>query len=106
MIIFANLLAAVAAILQFILKFFIFFLLGRVIISWVNADPYNPIVRAVCGVTDPVLQYIKKYIPTTFGNIDLAPIIIILIIIFLESFLVTSLYDYSTYFRVRSIQVP
>jgi len=61
------------------------------LISWVNPDPYNPIVRFLRNATEPVYRKIRKYIPTYFGGIDIAPLIVILIIVFLQIFLVNSL---------------
>jgi len=61
------------------------------LISWVNPDPYNPIVKFLRNATEPVYRKIRKYVPTDFGGIDIAPLIVILIIVFLQIFLVNSL---------------
>ena len=103
MIIFGNLLVGIALVLEWILQFTIFFIIARVIISWVNADPYNPIVRAILNITDPIFSFVKKYVPTVFGAIDLTPIFVILVIVFLQTALVNTLRDYGTYFRRTSI---
>ncbi|PHO08861.1 MULTISPECIES: YggT family protein [Malaciobacter] len=57
------------------------------ILSWVRPDPYNPIVQMLHRLTEPAYALIRKYIPTVFGGMDLAPIIVIFILIFLETFL-------------------
>ena len=57
------------------------------ILSWVRPDPYNPIVQMLTRLTEPAYALIRKYIPTVFGGMDLAPIILIFTLIFLETFL-------------------
>ncbi len=57
------------------------------VLSWVRPDPYNPIVQMLYRLTEPAYALIRKYIPTVFGGMDLAPIILILVLIFLETFL-------------------
>lgn len=57
------------------------------LISWVRPDPYNPIVQMLYRLTEPAYSFIRRYIPTVFGGMDLAPLILILVLIFLETFL-------------------
>lgn len=57
------------------------------ILTWVKPDPYNPIVQLLYRVTEPAYALVRKYIPTVFGGMDLAPVIVILVLIFLETFL-------------------
>ncbi|WP_198305769.1 YggT family protein [Arcobacter vandammei] len=57
------------------------------LLSWVRPDPYNPIVQMLYRLTEPVYAKIRKIIPTTFGGMDLAPLILIFALIFLETFL-------------------
>jgi YggT family protein len=66
-------------------------IIARAILSWVSPDPYNPIVRFINNITDPVLNWIRMKLPANFGGIDISPMIVILAIIFLQQFLVTSL---------------
>ena len=91
MYIISNFLFAVSKILNFALSAYIWVIIGRAIISWVNPDPYNPIVRFLYEVTEPVLSRIRRFIPAFAGGIDFSPIILILAIIFLQSFLVPTL---------------
>jgi YggT family protein len=72
--------------------------IARAILSWVNPDPYNPIVRFIHNVTEPVLYRIREKIPINFGGIDFSPIIVILCVIFLQNFVVNSLLRLSTTF--------
>lgn len=57
------------------------------LLSWVRPDPYNPIVQMLYRLTEPAYAFIRRFIPTVFGGMDLAPIILILVLIFLETFL-------------------
>jgi YggT family protein len=66
--------------------------IARAVLSWVSPDPYNPIVRFIHKVTEPVLYQIRRRIPVSFGGIDFSPIIVFLAIIFLQRFVVHSLY--------------
>jgi YggT family protein len=91
MLIFRNLLIAVSTVLEYVLVFFMFITIARAVLSWVSPDPYNPIVRFIHNVTEPVLYQIRKRLPMMYGGIDFSPIIVILIIIFLRIFLVDSL---------------
>ncbi|MFH2045001.1 MAG: YggT family protein [Pseudomonadota bacterium] len=90
MFILGNFLAAAAVVIGFILKSYIWIIIARAILSWVNPDPYNQIVRFIHNITEPVLYPIRSRIPY-MGGIDLAPIIVILVIWFLEIFLVGNL---------------
>ena len=91
MLVFRNLLIAVATVLDYVLVFFMFITIARAVLSWVSPDPYNPIVRFIHNITEPVLYQIRKRLPMMYGGIDFSPIIVILIIIFLRIFVVDSL---------------
>ncbi len=82
---------AVANVLELVLNLYLFIIIARAVLSWVSPDPYNPIVRFIHNVTEPVLSPIRRRIPVNFGGIDISPIIVILVIIFLKSFLVLSI---------------
>jgi YggT family protein len=98
MFIIGNFLMAVAVILRYVLTFYMWIVIARAILSWVNPDPYNPIVRFIHNVTEPVLYRIREKIPVSFGGIDFAPIIVILGVIFLQNFVVNSLLRLSANF--------
>ena len=57
------------------------------LLSWVRPDPYNPIVQMLHRLTEPAYALVRRFIPTVVGGMDLAPLIIIFILIFLETFL-------------------
>ena len=91
MFIISNLFMAVAQILHIALNLYMWIVIARAILSWVSPDPYNPIVRFLYNVTEPVLYAIRRRVPMIFGGIDFTPLIVILAIYFLDSFLVSSL---------------
>ncbi|MBN1931168.1 MAG: YggT family protein [Desulfobacterales bacterium] len=95
MFIIGNLIGAVALVLDYVLLIFMWIVIARAVLSWVNPDPYNPIVRFINNVTEPVLYRIRANLPVTFGGIDLSPIIVFLGIIFLRKFVVESLFRLS-----------
>jgi YggT family protein len=90
--IFANLLSSVGTVLDMVLTLYMWLIVGRVIISWVNADPYNPIVRFLYNATEPVLYRVRRALPA-IGGLDLSPLLVIFGIYFLKGFLVMSLFD-------------
>ena len=93
MFIFSNLLVAIAQVLDYVLWAYIWILIGRVIVSWVNADFNNPLVRFIYAATEPVLERVRGRLPLTAGGFDLSPLIVWIAIVFLQRFLVRSLYD-------------
>jgi len=98
MFIIGNLLKAIAVVLHYVLHFYMWIVVARAVLSWVNPDPYNPIVRFIHNVTEPVLYRIRTKLPLDFGGIDFSPIIVILGIIFLQNFVVNSLLRMSASF--------
>jgi len=99
MFVIGNLLAAVAKVLDIALTVFMWIIIARAILSWVSPDPYNPIVRFIHNVTEPVLYQIRRKIPLSFGGFDFSPIIVILAVIFLQQFVVQSLYEFAVTLR-------
>lgn len=92
MFVFSNFLHAIAQILNIALYIYMWIVIIRALISWVNPDPYNPIVRFLYQATEPVLYRVRRIIPF-MGGFDLSPIIVILVIIFLQNFLVDTLVE-------------
>jgi len=77
----------IESILEFILivlNLYMWVVIIAALITWVQPNPYNPIVRFLWNVTEPVYKIIRRYIPTTFGGFDIAPIILILALQFLQ----------------------
>ncbi len=99
MFILANLIEAVARILDIALTIYMWIVIVSALLSWVNPDPHNPIVRFLRNITEPVYRKIRKFIPTYFGGIDIAPLIVLFIIMFLQYFLVPSLHELAVRLR-------
>ncbi len=93
MFLIGNVLEGIAVILNMALYLYMWIIIIRALITWVNPDPYNPIVQFLYKVTDPMLYQIRKALPFSGGGIDFSPIIAILIIYFLQYALVESLRD-------------
>lgn len=93
MFIAANFITALAQVTGMALDFYMWVMIIRALISWVNPDPYNPIVQFLYKVTEPVLHPIRRLIPAYNIGIDLSPLVVILVIVFLKSFMVSSLYQ-------------
>jgi YggT family protein len=93
MFIFANLLLASARILDVLLSAYMWVVIISALISWVNPDPYNPIVRFLHSVTEPVFRRIRRIIGFRLGVIDISPMVVILAIMFVKYFLIQSLIE-------------
>ena len=91
MFILGNFLSATAQILKIVLELYMWVIIIRALLSWVNPDPYNPIVQFLNSITEPVLYRVRQLIPMNSIGIDFSPIVVILVIIFLQSFLVNSI---------------
>ena len=99
MFVISNLLVAIAKVLDIALSIFMWIIIARAILSWVSPDPYNPIVRFIHNVTEPVLYQVRRRIPLNFGGMDFSPIIILLAVIFLQQFVVQSLHQFAITLR-------
>lgn len=92
MFILGQLLYSAAGLLDIICKAFYVLLFARIVLSWVNPDPYNPVVEFIYKVTEPILGFVRRIIPLQIGMFDLSPIIAFIALDFLRRFLVGSLY--------------
>lgn len=99
MFIVANFLLATASVLQLVLTLYMWIIIARALISWVNPDPYNPIVRFLYSATEPLLYRVRRSLPIFFGGIDFSPLVVLVAIYFLEAFLVQSLHDLAVSMR-------
>jgi YggT family protein len=96
----ANLIEALAKILDVALSLYTWIIIIRALLSWVNPDPYNAIVQFLYRATEPVLRPIRRRLPLKNLGIDLSPLVVILAILFLQNFLVPSLIQLA--FMLRS----
>jgi YggT family protein len=99
MFVLENLIFALAKIIDIGLTIYIWIIIGRALISWVNPDPYNPIVTFLYRATEAVLAPIRRWIPLRGMGIDISPIIVILVIYFLQMFLVKTMIQLTTSLR-------
>jgi YggT family protein len=88
-----HLIEALASILDLALNIYMWVIIARAVLSWVNPDPYNPIVRFIYNITEPVMEWVRRRVPLIFGGLDLTPILILIAIVFLRRFLVMTLWD-------------
>jgi len=93
MFILANFLNALAYVLSIVLNIYMWLIIARAILSWVNPDPYNPIVRFLYNITEPVLSYVRRRLPLVYGGLDLSPLLVLLVIAFCNYFVVQTLRD-------------
>jgi len=99
MFVLGNFIEALARIVNIGLTIYMWLIIIRALISWINPDPYNPIVRFLYRATEPVLYQIRRLIPLRGLGMDFSPIIVILIIVFLQSFLVRTMLQIAANFR-------
>jgi YggT family protein len=86
---------AIAVVLDHLLTLYSWIVLIAVLLTWVNPDPYNPIVRFLRGVTEPVFYQIRRRVPVVFGGWDLSPIVVLIAIQVLQIVVVKSLYIFA-----------
>ena len=92
MFVFANILEAIIYVVDTVLTIYSFVVIVACLISWVNPDPYNPIVRILRNLTAPVLWRIRKYLPFTYvSGLDLSPVVLLLAIQLIRMIVVKSL---------------
>ena len=94
MLLLANFMAAVAQVCNVVISLAMFLIIVRAILSWFSPDPYNPLVRILTSSTDPLLRPVQRYVPA-LGGIDWSPLVALLVLMFLQRFLVVSLDDYA-----------
>ncbi|HLA29242.1 MAG TPA: YggT family protein [Syntrophales bacterium] len=99
MFILGNFIAALVKIIDMGLTLYMWIIVARALISWVNPDPYNPIVMFLYRATEPVMAPIRRWLPLRGLGIDISPIIVIAAIVFLQSFLLKSLIELAYYLR-------
>lgn len=86
------LIRTIANLIDVVLVAYMWIIIARAVLSWVNPDPYNPIVRFLYRVTEPVLRPIRHRLPTFQMGLDLSPLIVLLVIYLLRDFLIPVLY--------------
>ena len=89
------LIIALAKVLSLVINLYTIIIIVSALISWVNPDPYNPIVRILYGLTQPAFRLVRRFLPRqiTHLRIDISPIIVLLALVLIETVLVGLLYD-------------
>ncbi len=100
MFVLGNFIEGVAKVLDMVLTIYIWIIVIRALISWVNPDPYNPIVQFLYRATEPVLRPVRRWLPFRNIGIDFSPVIVIAAIIFIQTFVVQSLIQMA--FRLKT----
>jgi YggT family protein len=95
----SNLVLAVAKLLQLVLEVYFWIIIARAVLSWVSPDPFNPVVRFLYRVTEPVLRPIRYRLPTVAMGLDLSPMVVLLVIKLVEWSVVDSLRDFGLSLR-------
>jgi YggT family protein len=96
MFVLGNMVATFATILFYSLKIYMWIIIARCLLSWVNPDPYNAIVVFIYRITEPLLSFVRRKIPfATVNALDLSPVIVVLFLWFLQEFLFRTLMDIS-----------
>ena len=81
---------SVPALIELVINIFLFAVLIRVVLSWVNPDPYNPAIGLLTRLTDPLLRPAQRALPPISG-IDLSPLAVMIAIVLLQMLLVPPL---------------
>ena len=97
MFVLSNFIVALAKVIDIVLTIYMWIIVFRALISWVNPDPYNQIVVFLYRFTEPVLGPIRRRLPMSNIGIDFSPIIVILTIVFLKYFLVETMIQMATH---------
>lgn len=90
--------SALYQVVSLVFQIYIFIVIARALVSWVNPDPYNPIVRFLYNATEPVLARLRRVLPLQFGNFDLTPIALLIILSVVEQILLRIIWQLSSGF--------
>jgi YggT family protein len=88
----SDIIRASAQLFDLVIQLYIYIVIGRALISWVNPDPYNPIVRFLHKATDPVFYRMRRVLPLAFSGIDLTPIALLMFLFFIKQIILSGLY--------------
>jgi len=99
-----NFTLALVGVVDALINIYSLVLLVAILASWVSADPYNPIVRFLRGATEPLLARVRRALPfVVMGGLDLSPIVVMLALQFLRTFLVRTLMDFAYQFAATAL---
>ncbi len=95
MIVLREFLLAVAGVVDLVFSVYVLILVARVLLTWVNPAPHNPIIRFIQLVTDPVLYRIQRLVPLQFAGIDFSPMVLLLALSFVQRLIVEVLRSFA-----------
>ena len=99
MYVLGNVISAFAQVLDMVLSLYMWLIIIRALASWFSPDPYNPLYQFLIRITEPVLGFIRRYLPARAGMMDLSPIIAIIAIVFIKGAVVKSMYGFARTLR-------
>ncbi len=100
MFLLANLIDAIAQVLNIVLYLYMWVIIIRALLTWVNPDPYNQIVRFLYQITEPVLYPVRKKLSFVGGGLDLSPVVVILAIFLVQKFFIRTMIDVALKLRM------
>jgi YggT family protein len=83
-----NLIIFIAQILERLLTLYSYVVIISVLMTWIEPNPYNPIVRFIYSVTEPLFSWIREHIPVVIGGLDLSPLVVWFGIVFLQQYVI------------------
>ena len=96
MIVVANTMSAIALVLGSLLSLYFWIVIIAAVLTWVRPDPYNPIVRTLRALTEPVFYRVRKWLPFTYSSgMDFSPVVVLLAIELFNRIVITSLAQYA-----------
>ncbi|HTR60269.1 MAG TPA: YggT family protein [Candidatus Binataceae bacterium] len=87
----ANLIFFVARTLEGLLNIYFWIVIIAALLTWIEPNPYNPIVRFLYSVTEPVFDWVREHLPVFFGGIDFSPLVVIIAIQFVQVWLIPTI---------------
>ncbi len=88
-----NFISAVVIVVDSVLQMYFWVVLIAAVLSWVNPDPYNPVVRVIRSLTEPAFYRIRKWLPFVYrSGMDFSPVVLLLAIKFVQLFAIRSMH--------------
>ena len=88
-----SLLTGIGQVLHLVLNVYLWIIVIGALISWVNPDPFNPVVRFLRKATDPLFFWLRRHMPLVMGGVDISPVIAIAIIVLIDNAFVPTLIE-------------
>ncbi len=88
MFVYTNFVITVASLLSSVLQIYLYVVIISAVMSWIEPNPYNPIVRVIYSLTEPVFDWVRRRMPVFFGGLDFSPMIVMLAIWFVQAYFI------------------